>query len=161
MLSADIFNPQNISKMTCNETLFDTITAIEAYPFGGVSSTWTMNVHTKRVNEQDLVVTSSDKLSVPMKPKSCKPSEKENMDIPGESYEVTVFWQILFVENDTYKVLEELKEYPKHLILRTYSGKGYFIRCEEHGYNFSYVEKDGLVDCELTIHNKNGVQRIL
>jgi hypothetical protein len=68
---------------------------------------------------------------------------------------------VKYVDNSTYTVLESMKEYPKHLILRTYSGKGYFIRCEEHGYGFSYSEKDGELDCELSIHNKNGIQRIL
>lgn len=147
--------------MTCNETLFDVITAIEAYDFSGVSSTRTMSVHTKHVSESDLGIDVSTKDSVPMKPKSCKLSEKESMEIPGESYEVTVSWQIQKVDNDTYKVLEELKEYPKHLILRTYDNGGYFIRCEEHGYSFSYVEKDGLIECELASHNRNGVQRML
>lgn len=147
--------------MNCNETLFDVITAIEAYDFSGVSSTRTMNVHTKHVSESDLGLDVSTKLSVPMKSKSCSPSEKESLEIPGESYEVTVSWQIKQVDNSTYTVLESLKEYPKHLIIRTYNGKGYFIRCEEHGYRFSYTEKDGELDCKLSIHNKNGIQRIL
>ena len=147
--------------MTCNETIFDTVTSIEAYPFSGVSSTRTMNVHIKCVSEDDLDVGTSDMISVPMKPKTCNVSEKESLDIPGESYEVTVSWQIQNVGNDTYKVLEELKEYPKHLILRTYSGKGYFVRSEEHSYNFSYIEKEGLIDCEISVHNRSGLQRIL
>lgn len=147
--------------MNCNETLFDVITAIEAYDFSGVSSTRTMNVHTKHVSESELGLVASTKLSVPMKVKSCSPSEKESLEIPGDSYEVTVSWQVKYVDNSTYTVLESMKEYPKHLILKTYNGKGYFIRCEEHGYGFSYSEKDGELDCELSIHNKNGIQRIL
>lgn len=147
--------------MNCNETLFDVITAIEAYDFSGVSSTRTMNVHTKHVSESELGLDTSTKLSVPMKVKSCSPSEKESLEIPGDSYEVTVSWQVKYVDNSTYTVLESMKGYPKHLILRTYSGKGYFIRCEEHGYKFTYSEKDGELDCELFIHNKNGIQRIL
>lgn len=147
--------------MNCNETLFDVITAIEAYDFSGVSSTRTMNVHTKHVSESELGLDTSTKLSVPMKVKSCSPSEKESLEIPGDSYEVTVSWQVKYVDNSTYTVLESMKEYPKHLILRTYNRKRYFIRCEEHGYGFSYSEKDGELDCELSIHNKNGIQRIL
>lgn len=147
--------------MNCNETLFDVITAIEAYDFSGVSSTRTMNVHTKHVSESELGLDTSTKLSVPMKVKSCSPSEKESLEIPGDSYEVTVSWKVKYVDNSTYTVLESMKECPKHLILRTYYGKGYFIRCEEHGYGFSYSEKDGELDCELSIHNKNGIQRIL
>lgn len=147
--------------MNCNETLFDVITSIEAYTFSGVSTTRTMNVHAKHVSENELGLSESSKLSVSMKPKSCKFSEKENLELPGESYEVTVSWNIQKVDNSTYTVLEELKEYPKHLILRTYGGGGYFIRCEENGYQFSYTEKDGELECELTYHNKNGVQRLL
>lgn len=147
--------------MNCNETLFDVIVAIEAYDFSGVSSTRTMNVHTKHVSESELGLSASDKLSVPMKPKSCSYSEKENVEIPGESYEVTVSWQVQKIDNSTYQVLEELNEHPKHLILRTYGGGGYFIRCEENGYDFAYTEKDGELECELTFHNRNGMQRIL
>lgn len=147
--------------MNCNETLFDVITAIEAYPFNGVSMTRTMNVHAKHVSEEELGLDDSGKTSVPMKPKSCNLSEKESLEISGESYEVTVSWNIQKVNGDTYTVLESLKEFPKHLIIRTYGGGGYFIRCEEHGYNFSYTEKDGELECEMTFHNKNGIQRLL
>lgn len=147
--------------MNCNESLFDLITAIEAYPFSGVSSTRPMAMHTKNISEDELGMDAGAMLEVPMKPRTCSPEEKPSVSIAGESYEVTVSWKILFVGNDTYKILEELHEYPKHLILRTYSGKGYFIRCEEEGYSFSYSEKDGLMDCELTVHNKNGIQRIM
>ena len=147
--------------MNCNETLFDVITAIEAYDFSGVSFTRTMNIHIKHVNESELQLDVSTKQSVPMKAKSCSPSEKESMEMSGDSYEVTVSWQVKQVDNHTYTTLESLKEYPKHLILRTYNGGGYFIRCEEHGYKFTYSEKDGELDCELSIHNKNGIQRIL
>lgn len=147
--------------MNCNETLFDVVTSIEAYAFSGVSSTRTMSIHAKHVKESELSVDSFGKLDVPMKQKSCTPSEKESLEVAGESYEVTVSWQIEKVDNDTYTVLEELKEYPKHLILRTYNGGGYFIVCEEHGYRFSYTEKDGMIECELTIHNKNGMQRLI
>lgn len=147
--------------MNCNESLFDVITSIEAYPFSGVSTTDTMSIHTKRVNEQDLQLDKPYMFLVPMKAKTCKPAEKENLDSPGESYEVTVSWQIQRIYNDIYFALEALKEYPKHLILRTYGGGGYFIRCEENGYRFSYMEKDGIIECELSIHNKNGIQRLV
>ena len=147
--------------MNCNETLFDVITAIEAYPFSGVSSTRTMQVHTKHVSESDLGVSDSEKKDVPMKPKSCSYSEKSSVEIPGDSYEVTVSWNIKFVDSSTYTVLESLKEYPNHLILRTYDNGGYFIRCEENGYEFSYTEKEGELECEATFHNKSGIQRIL
>lgn len=147
--------------MNCNENLFDVITSIEAYSFSGVSSTRTMEIHGKHVNEQELGLSDSGRTDVPLKPKSCEPVEKPMMEIPGDSYEVTVTWMINQVDISTYKVLEELKEYPKHLILRTYNNQGYFIRCEENGYEFSYQEKNGEMECEVSIHNKNGIQRLL
>ena len=147
--------------MNCNETLFDVITAIEAYDFSGVSSMRTMNVHTKHVSESELGLDASTRLSIPMKAKSCLPDEKESLEMPGDSYEVTVGWKVKMVDNSTYTVLESLKKGYKHLILRAYNGKGYFIRCEENGYRFSYSEKEGELDCELSIHNKNGIQRII
>ena len=147
--------------MNCNEALFDVNTSIEAYDFSGVSTTRTMNVHTKNVSESELGLASLNKMDVPMKPKSCSYSEKSSVEIPGDSYEVTVSWEVRQADKSTYAVLESLKEYPKHLILRAYNGGGYFIRCEENGYKFTYTEKDGELDCELSIHNKNGIQRIL
>ena len=147
--------------MNCNETLFDVITSIEAYDFNGESMMRTMNVHAKNVSENELGLASSSKMDVPMKPKSCSYSEKSSVEIPGDSYEVTVSWEVRQADKSTYAVLESLKEYPKHLILRTYGSGGYFIRCEEEGYDFSYVEKEGLIECEATFHNKNGIQRIL
>ena len=147
--------------MNCNETLFDVITSIEAYDFSGVSTTRTMNVHTKDVSENELGLTSLAKTDVPMKPKSCSYSEKSSLEIPGDSYQVTVSWEVRQVDKSTYSFLESLREYPKHLILSTYGGGRYFIRCEEEGYVFSYIEKDGVIECEATFHNKNGIQRIL
>ena len=147
--------------MNCNEALFDVITSIEAYDFSGVSMMRTMNVHTKNVSESELGLASSTKMDVPMKSKSCSYSEKSSVEIPGDSYEVTVTWEVRQADKSVYTILESLKKYPKHLILRTYGGGGYFIRCEEEGYEFSYIEKDGLIECEATFHNKNGIQRIL
>ena len=147
--------------MNCNETLFDVITSIEAYDFNGESMMRTMNVHAKNVSESELGLVFLNKMYVPMKPKSCSYSEKSSVEIPGDSYEVTVSWEVRQADKSTYAILESLKEFPKHLILRAYGGGGYFIRCEEEGYGFSYVEKDGLIECEVTFHNKIGIQRIL
>ncbi|MBQ8888538.1 MAG: hypothetical protein IJY59_03520 [Bacteroidaceae bacterium] len=147
--------------MNCNETLFELISSIEAYPFGGSSSLETMSVHEKSVSEEKMGLDMSSMIQVPMKIKSCSPSEKRGVELPGDSYEVTVSWEIAKLNKDTYNVLQHLYEKPNHLILRTYDSKGYFIRCEEEGYDFSYEEKDGLLECTVTIHNKNGLQRIL
>ena len=147
--------------MNCNETIFDLVTSIEAYPFSGVSSIGTMSVHKKSVSESDLGLEGLEMIRVPMKSKSCSPSEDNSVEIPGDSYEVTVSWQILHVDKGVYQVLERLKEQPNHLIFRTYGNKGYFVRCEEEGYLFSYHESGGMIECELKVHNKNGIQRIL
>ena len=147
--------------MNCNETLFDVITSIEALPFDGESSIKTMSVHSKRVSESELSSLASGKIDVPMKPKSCSYSEKASSSIPGDSYEVTVNWQVQKCESDEYDILESLHDNPNHLIIRTYGGGAMFVRCEEHGYDFTYSEKDGLIECELTIHNKNGIQRVI
>ena len=161
MLSPIDFKTQNRTKMNCNETLFEMVTAIEAYPFSGVSSTRTMSILGKHVDEEELGLDKSAKTEVPMKQKSCSINEKYSVDIPGDSYEVNVSWEMRIVGKDTYKVLESMKEYPKHLILRTYGGNGYFIRCEENAYEFSYIEKDGVISCEATLHNSSGLQRIV
>ena len=147
--------------MNCNKTLFDVITSIEAYPFHGVSMLHTMNEHAKCVSKDTLGITWSEKIEIPMKPKSAKVSEKENMGVYGESYEVSLSWQIQHRSNDVYEVLKQVKENCNHLIINDYSEFSSFVRCEEHGYNFSYIEKDGLIECELIINNRNGVQLIL
>ena len=146
--------------MNCKETLLDIITSIEAYPFNGQSSMHTMNMHTKRVRLDELDLNLSEKIIVPMKPKTCKLNDKDNLSAPGCSYEVTVTWQIQSLTNEGYSILESLKENHNHLIIRTYGDSSFFIRCEELGYRFSYIENEGVIDCELTIHNKNGAQRI-
>ena len=91
--------------MNCNEALFDVITSIEAYDFSGVSTTRTMNVHTKNVSESDLGLASLNKMDVPMKPKSCTYSEKSSVEIPGDSYEVTVSWEVRQADKSIYAVL--------------------------------------------------------
>lgn len=147
--------------MSCKETLFDVITSIEAYPFSGSSNVGDMNVHTKRVSESALNLPVSEKKDVPMKPKSCSVSDNPSLSIPGDSYEVTINWQVQNCDENAYNVLEFLHENYNHLIIRTYGEGKSFVRCEENGYEFNYSEKDGVIDCELVIHNKNGVQRII
>ena len=147
--------------MNCNETLLDVITSIEAYPFSVDSNIKDMSVHSKRVSETELSSLSSMKMIVPMKPKSCTYSEKSSLSLPGDSYEVTVNWQVQKCNESEYEILESLYNNPNHLIIRAYGGGALFVRCEEHGYNFTYSEKDGLIDCELTIHNKSGIQRVI
>ena len=161
VLSALNINSQNKSKMTCNETLFDVITSIEAYSFHGESTIHTMSEYSKSIRKDTLGITLDDKIEIPMKPKSAKVSETENMGVYGESYEVSLSWQVQHLNEDTYKVLKRIKENYNHLIISDYSGSSLFVRCEEYGYNFSYIEKDGLIECELTINNRNGAQRIL
>ena len=147
--------------MNCKETILDLVTSIEAYPFSGVSFIGTMSVHTKSVSEADLGLREMEMFRIPMKDKSCNLSENSSSEIPGDSYEVTAAWQIRHVDEGVYQILERLKENPNHLIFRTYGGNGYFVRCEEEGYSFSYTESGGLIECELKIHNRNGMQRIL
>lgn len=147
--------------MICNETLFEVITGIEAYASNDESDSWTMSLNRKNVSEDSLGLSGLHKMDVPLKAKSCSFSEKENIDIAGESYEVTLNWQIQSADNSTYGVLDNLKEMRNHLILRTYGECSYFIRSEEEGYRFSYMEKEGLIECELIIHNRSGVQRII
>lgn len=153
--------PEKDKKMNCNETLFDAIASIEAYPFDGTSSIRTMGPQAKHVKESALSLDVSGMIPVPVKKKTCKLSEKEKAETAGDSFEVSVTWQIQSADSDVYEVLDELKVRPKHLILRTYNNGGYFIRCEEYAYRFSYIEKDGLLECEMTFHNSAGVQRIL
>ena len=160
MLSPIDFITQNRTKMNCKETLMDVVTAIEAYPFSGVSSIRTMNIHRKHVDENGLGLDVSGMKEVPFKPKSCSVSENDSMDISGDSHEVTVSWETRQVDRNTYEVLEFLKETSNHLILRAYGKNGYFIRCEENGYEFSYIEKDGVIKCKAVFHNCSGVQRI-
>lgn len=147
--------------MNCKETIFDIVTSIEAYPFSGVSSIGTMSVHSKNVTESELGLEGSGMIPVPMKPKSCSLSEDSSVEMSGDSYEVTVNWQIRQVDKGVYQTLEKLKEHPNHLIFRTYGNNGYFVRCEEEGYLFSYHESEGMIECKLKMHNRNGFQRIL
>ena len=159
-LSPEQINTPNIEEMNCKETLFDVITSIDAYPFSGESNIGDMNIHAKRVSESSLGLSDSDKINVPIKPKSCSVTEKASSAIPGELYEVTVSWQVQHYDESVSKTLETLHKNYNHLILRTYGEGWYFVRCEEFAYDFTYSEKDGLIECELVIQNKNGVQRI-
>lgn len=147
--------------MNCKETLFELITSIEAYPFSAVTFSRPLNDDRKYIFPSDFILDKSRIVQIPIKKKSAELSEKKAFASPGNSYEVTLTWQIRDVSTDTYLILNTLSKETNHLVLHNYGLTSYLVRGDEYGYRFSFSEKDGELDCELVITNIAGAQRIL
>ena len=144
--------------MSCREYFYDTIGAIEAIPDSYIN--FQKPFYLEKKGEKPLFsITGDKKVNIPMKKKSGEIKESVSTSVAGESYEVTLKWNIEQVTDETYLILDGLKNEINHLIIRTFSDEGYFIRAVSPGYSFEYYESDGMIACELSITSTIGLQR--
>lgn len=154
--------------MNCNENNYQLLTSIKAYPPAGISFNEPAATLNKALSTSDFTPADGDFSSltsgyvqVPLKASTAKLTEKSEVGVGGESFEVTVKWSVKAPTKDDYTRLDELKRERKHLIVSTYGGLGYLVRSYDYAYLFEYQEDEGNLSCELTIVNVKGAQRIL
>lgn len=146
--------------MNCSENYYELIGVIEAYPDDAITFGRPFNLE-KKSDKPDFSVSGDRKISIHMKPKSGSLKESAENGVAGDSYEVTVSWEIERVTRETYLQLETLKNTTNHLIVRTFGDGEMFVRAVSDGYEFQYEEGDGVISCTLTIRNVTGAQRVV
>lgn len=146
--------------MNCSENYYELIGVIEAYPDDAITFDRPFNLE-KKSDKPDFSVSGDRKISIHMKPKSGSLKESAETGVAGDSYEVTVSWEIERVTRETYLQLETLKNTTNHLIVRTFGDGEMFVRAVSDGYEFQYEEGDGVISCTLTIRNVTGAQRVV
>ena len=146
--------------MNCSENYYELIGVIEAYPDDAVTFSRPFNLE-KKSDKPDFSVSRDRKISIQMKPKSGSLKESAETGVAGDSYEVTVSWEIERVTREIYLQLETLKNTTNHLIVRTFGDGEMFVRAVSDGYEFQYEEGDGVISCTLTIRNVTGAQRVV
>lgn len=146
--------------MNCSENYYELIGVIEAYPDDAIKFGRSFNLE-KKSDKPDFSVSGDRKISIHMKPKSGSLKESAETGVAGDSYEVTVSWEIERVTRETYLQLETLKNTTNHLIVRTFGDGEMFVRAVSDGYEFQYEEGDGVISCTLTIRNVTGAQRVV
>lgn len=146
--------------MNCSENYYELIGSIEAYPDDAVTFSRPFNIE-KKSDKPDFSVSGDRKISIQMKPKSGSLKESAETSVAGDSYEVTVSWEVERVTQETYLQLETLKNSTNHLIVRTFGDGEMFVRAVSGGYEFQYEEGDGVISCTLTIRNVTGAQRVV
>lgn len=145
--------------MSCREYFYDKIGAIEAIPDNCINFHKPFNMEKKGMMPS-FSITGDKKKNVPMKKKSGVIKESVNTSVAGDSYEISLKWEIEKITEETYVILDGLKNEINHLIIRTFSDEGYFIRSVYPGYSFEYYESDGMITCELSITSTTGLQRL-
>lgn len=146
--------------MNCSENYYELIGRIEAYPDDAVTFSRPFNLE-KKSDKPDFTVSGDRKISIEMKPKSGSLKESAETSVAGDSYEVTVSWEVERVTRETYAQLDSLKNKTNHLIVRTFGDGEMFVRSVSDGYEFQYEEGDGVISCTLTIRNLTGAQRVV
>lgn len=146
--------------MNCSENYYELIGVIEAYPDDAITFGRPFNLE-KKSDKPDFSVSRDRKISIHMKPKSGSLKESAETGVAGDSYEVTVSWEIERVTRETYLQLETLKNTTNHLIVRTFGDGEMFVRAVSDGYEFQYEEGDGVISCTLTIRNVTGARRVV
>lgn len=147
--------------MKCKEQSYDLIGEIWAYPESGIQFSQPFTQMKKYITAADYTPDESTRISIPMKKKSSSLKESPSTDVHGESYGITMTWQMSTVSPDTLQTMERLKYPNNHLIVNTFGNNLMLIRTTEDAYQFQYKEQDGTLFCELTIGNVCGVQRVL
>lgn len=146
--------------MNCKENYYELIGSIEAYPDSAVTFGRPFNME-KKSDRPEFTPSGDRKQILPMKKKSGSLKETPSVSVSGESYEVVVAWEVEEVTQDTYAILESLKTETNHLIVRSFGEGEMFIRSVPGAHSFEYSENNGVLECELTINNLTGVQRIV
>lgn len=146
--------------MNCNENYYELIGSIEACPDDAIIFNRPFNLE-KKSDKPNFSISDDRKISIEMKPKSGSLQESAETSVAGDSYEVTVSWEIERVTQATYLQLETLKNITNHLIVRTFGEGEMFVRAVSDGYEFQYEEGDGVISCTLTIRNVTGAQRMV
>lgn len=147
--------------MECKERYYELIGEIVAYPDAAISFSRPFNEMKKYVSESDFSTTESQKIVLNIKPSSGKLKETPSVSVSGESYDVTVTFDIEKVTADVYDHLDALKKGINHLIIRTFPDNRMLVRSTEYAYSFEYKENDGNLQCEFSIQNICGAQRVL
>lgn len=154
--------------MNCKENNYQLLTGIKAYPPSGIAFVEPVASLNKALSTSDFTTTEGDFSSpmsgyvkAPMKAGTAKMTEKSEVGVGGESYEVTLKWSVKTPTKDDYIRLDELKRERKHLIVSAYGAPGFLVRSYEYAYLFEYQEDGGDLSCELTIVNTKGAQRII
>lgn len=146
--------------MNCNENYYELIGSIEAYPDSAISFARPFNME-KKSDPPAFTPSEDRKIVIPMKKKSGSLKETPSVTVSGESYEVVVSWEIERVTTEVYSILDSLKTETNHLIIRSFSDGGMFVRSIPGAHSFEYSYSEGLLKCELTIRNVTGAQHIL
>lgn len=144
----------------CNETYYELIGSIVAFPNSAATFTKPFNME-KKSDRPSYTVSESAKVEIPIKKKSGGMTESVSSTVAGERYEVTVTWEIENVDNEAYTILEGLKRETNSLILKTFPDNDMFVRAVEDAYLFEYWEDDGVLSCKAVMQNITGVQRML
>lgn len=154
--------------MNCKENFFGLVAEILACPPESVTLTENMFQEEKHIDASYYQVSNESlTFSVPMKMKSAECSESSKVDLPGNTYTVTVSWEVSNPSKNDFILLRKLKETYNHLIIKMFGDNEskseyarYFVYSPEYGYNFEYNEDKGTVKCKLSVTNINGLQRV-
>lgn len=154
--------------MNCKENFFGMVAEILACPPESVTLTGNVFREEKYIDTTYYEVSNENlTFSVPMKIKSAECSESSNLHLPGGTYTVTVSWELSNPSKNDFVLLRKLKESRNHLIIRMFGDNEskneyarYFVYSPEYGYKFEYNEDKGIVKCELSVTNINGLQRV-
>lgn len=85
--------------------------------------------------------------------------EKHDTGTNGDTYKVTVSFEVFHPTEDDYEILKMLRR-PHHLMLSHMGDHLSVIRATEDGWHYQ-EEGEDVLKVRITIHNANGQQRIL
>ncbi len=146
--------------MDCKEHYYDLIGQISVYAGNAVSFSQPFNEMRKHLAPADYTLTGLPLMTLKIKRDTGKLKETLSTSVNGESYEVTVTFEVEHVTAALYEKLDLLKKGFNHLILKSFPDNWMLVRSTEYAYRFEYKENDGNLQGEFTIQNLNGAQRV-
>lgn len=146
--------------MDCKEHYYDLIGQISVYADNAVSFSQPFNEMRKYLAPADYTLTDAPLMTLKIKRDTGKLKETLSTSVNGESYEVTVTFEVEQVTAALYEKLDLLKKGFNHLILKSFPDNRMLVRSTEYAYRFEYKENDGNLQGEFTIQNLNGAQRV-
>ncbi len=146
--------------MSCLEQNFAMIGTIEAFDLSALSEGVNLYLPNRTLSASPMKSGTSPTL-VPLHPGSAKLSENAVRSRAGDSYEVSLSWQVRTPSAADIAVLEAMKRGGKHLKITAFHDAVAYILADADHYQMDYQRNGEYIECSVKVCSMNGIQQMV
>lgn len=136
------------------------IGTIEAFDLSALSEGVNLYLPNRTLSASPMKSGTSPTL-VPLHPGSAKLSENAVRSRAGDSYEVSLSWQVRTPSAADIAVLEAMKRGGKHLKITAFHDAVAYILADADHYQMDYQRNGEYIECSVKVCSMNGIQQMV